>query len=400
MPMRKQVAALCLSEILGMAGFATFAALLPTFISEWHLTNTEAGWISGIFFAGYMVAVPVLVSLTDRVDSRRIYLSCTALGGFSSIGYALLAEGFWSALAFRALAGIGLAGTYMPGLKLLSDVIQGPRQSRVLAFYTSSFSIGTAVSFLMSGGFAAWFNWQWAFGVASLGSLASLFIVLWVVPAARVDSRPMPDTRLLDFRPVLRNRTAMGYIIAYGVHAWELFGQRSWIVAFLGFSQSLQPQGGGWLVPATVVAALVNLVGVPASIAGNELAMRFGRVRVTTVIMLTSAVVSCVIGFSGSLPYLLLVALCLFYGVTNYGDSSTITAGAIAAAAPGYRGATMAVHSFAGFGCGFLGPLMFGVVLDLGGGNSSMAWGLAFASLGFISAMGPVALSMLVKGEK
>jgi hypothetical protein len=42
------VAALCASEVLGMAGFSSFAALLPFFANEWNLTNTEAGWISGL----------------------------------------------------------------------------------------------------------------------------------------------------------------------------------------------------------------------------------------------------------------------------------------------------------------------------------------------------------------
>ena len=62
---------------------------------------------------------------------------------------------------------------------------------------------------------------------------------------------------MFDFRPVLRNRIAMGYVLAYGAHAWELLGQRVWIVAFLLFSQSRQPDGAGWLIPATVVAAAI-----------------------------------------------------------------------------------------------------------------------------------------------
>lgn len=399
MPMWKQVAAFCLAEILGMAGFATFSALIPTFISEWHLSHTQAGWISGIYFAGYMGAVPVLVSLTDRADPRRIYLVSTALAAFSMLGYALLAEGFWSALVFRALAGIGLAGTYMPGLKSLSDRTDGPLQLRVLAFYTSSFSIGAAFSFLISGEIAEVYGWRWAFAMATLGSMVSFLIVLLTIPPARVQSTPLPQTSLLDFRPILKNPKAMGYIIAYGAHIWEMFGQRSWIVAFLAFSQSLQPEGTSGLIPATVIAALVNLVGVPASIAGNELAMKFDRVRVVTVWMLTSVLASCALGFSGSLPYLLVAGLCLVHGVTAYGDSAAITAGAVAAAAPGYRGTTMALHSFVGFGCGFLGPLIFGVVLDLLGGNSSMAWGLAFASLGLAATTGPLALRALVKSE-
>jgi len=46
----------------------------PKLIREWNLNNFEAGAISGIFFAGYMVGVPVLTSLTDHMDSRRIYV--------------------------------------------------------------------------------------------------------------------------------------------------------------------------------------------------------------------------------------------------------------------------------------------------------------------------------------
>ena len=64
---------MCSAQILAMIGFASFPALLPTFISEWHLSNAEAGWISGLYFAGYMGAVPVLVGITDRIDPRTIF---------------------------------------------------------------------------------------------------------------------------------------------------------------------------------------------------------------------------------------------------------------------------------------------------------------------------------------
>ena len=71
---RHLIAVMCLAEILGMASFAMFPALMPGFIQEWSLSNTEAGWITGLYFIGYTVAVPVLVSLTDRIDPRRVYL--------------------------------------------------------------------------------------------------------------------------------------------------------------------------------------------------------------------------------------------------------------------------------------------------------------------------------------
>ncbi len=66
-----------------------------------------------------MAAVPVLVSLTDRIDPRRILLASLALSALASVGFALVVDGFWSAAAFRLLGGVGLAGSYMPGMKAL-----------------------------------------------------------------------------------------------------------------------------------------------------------------------------------------------------------------------------------------------------------------------------------------
>ena len=64
-------ALMCIAEALSMTGFACYTTLLPGLMKEWALSNAEAGLIGGIFYTGYMVAVPVLSSLTDRVDSRR-----------------------------------------------------------------------------------------------------------------------------------------------------------------------------------------------------------------------------------------------------------------------------------------------------------------------------------------
>ena len=81
------------------------------------------------------------------------------------------------------------------------------------------------------------------------------------------------------------------------------------------------------------------------------------------------------------------------------GDSGSITAGVVAAAPEGYRGATMAVHSCIGFIGAFGGPLMFGVMLDLagpsGGGETILSWGVAFAFTGAVVTLGPLALALL-----
>jgi len=386
---------MCAAEVLGMAGVFAFPALLPQFFQEWGLTNTEAGWINGIYYAGYTVTVPVLASLTDRVDARRVYLASGAVAALAVLGFALFANGFWSALLFRVLGGLGLAGTYIPGLKVLVDRLHGTWQARAVAIYTATFGIGTSLSFFSAGELGARFGWRWAFAFATASTLTALILAATSVRPLAPESHKMPDTRLLDFRPVFRNRKAMSYVLAYTAHMWELFAVRSWMVAFLAFSLSLQPTAGGTWSPSTVVA-VAALVAVGANVCGAELAIRFGRRRVLSIIMWTSALLALCVGFTAKLPYPALSILCVLYTMLVTADSGAIHTGAVMNAEPERRGATMAIQSLLGFASASVSPLVVGVVLDAtGGGQSLGSWGAAFITMGLVVASGPVVLLLM-----
>ena len=378
------IAWMCFAHVASMAGFATYATLLPRLQDEWGMNNTQAGLISGMFFAGYMAAVPVLTSLTDRVDARRIYLVSCFVAALALAGLALLAQGVISASLLQLLAGAGIAGTYMPGRRALTDNVQGTQaQSRAVAFYTAVFGIGTSLSILSSGWIADTMGWRWAFGLSAMGPLAAGLMVVLGLPARKPVRHS--DTHVLDFRPVLASREVRPFIFGYAVHCWELFGSRSWLVAFIVFAQELRvaDEAGPAAWSAVTIAAVANLFGPAASIWGNELAMRQGRERLIWRAMLASGVLTCALGFASFLPWHLLAVLVMLHMTLIMADSSALTAGVVTRSDERLRGATMAVHSMLGFGTGFVAPLVFGAVLDLGGGNlSPLAWGLAYMSLG------------------
>jgi MFS family permease len=386
------VSAMCLAEILNMIGIFAFPALLPEFIALWDLTNTQAGWISGIYFAGYTVSVPVLAGLTDRMDPRRIYLGSTVLGITGALGFAVLANGFWTALVFRILAGFGLAGTFVPGLKALVDRLGEGVQARAISFYTATFSLGTALSFWVTGLLSAHLGWRPAFGFAAGTGALAFVLAAWTLRPRPPNLEHPNQGHFLDFRPVLQNRQAMGYILAYTCHTWELFAARSWVVAFLTFALSTYPAGwGAKYLPPSSVAALTALVAMWASVGGAELATRFGRLPVLRVIMWGSAVYACILGLLSSLPYLLLVLICMGYFVFVQGDSATLHTAVIQSAPAHQLGLTMAFQSLIGFAGAFVGPLVVGLVLDLtGGGASNWSWWAAFCSMGLVVALGPL----------
>jgi predicted MFS family arabinose efflux permease len=96
----------------------------------------------------------------------------------------------------------------MPGLKALTDRLAPGDSSRAVTLYTSSFSLGVGLSFLVSQLAAEAWGWRAAFYVTAAGPLAMLLVCLLLRP---VDPKPAQG-RLLDFAPVVRNRPAMGFV--------------------------------------------------------------------------------------------------------------------------------------------------------------------------------------------
>jgi MFS family permease len=389
------VAIVCAAQVLVQIGAYFWPALLPSMIPLWGLTNSEAGWITAIFYAAYLIAVPVLVTLTDRVDAKRVYLfgvGCTVAG---HLLFGIYADGFWSALATRALAGIGWAGTYMTGLKLLADQVDAKLMSRAVSGHAASIGVSGALSFSCAGLLAAGYGWRAAFVVAGLSAAGAWLFVALSVPRR---SRPAPPSddglKLFDFRPVFRNRSAMAYAIGYCVHTLEMNALRGWGVAFLGFVALGTGVGETRLSPTAVLTAL-GLIGTVASVLGNEAAIRLGRRRLIRVAMLGSVVVAASIGFIGTLSYSVAVGLLLLYGFIVWLDSSALTAGSAGTADPARRGATLAVHSMLGYSGGFVGPLMIGVILDLGGGMSRGSWSAAFLAVAILMLLALAAFWLL-----
>jgi predicted MFS family arabinose efflux permease len=311
------VAAICAAEILGLAGFSIVPALLPQFIEAWSLTNTQAGWLAGITSAGYMLVVIPLVSLTDRRPARQLYLASSVLSALSCFGMALC-DSLLPAIGFRALAGIAMAGMYMPGLRALTHGVEGATRARIAAWYTSSFTIGASLSFLF-GRVGTLLGWRSAFIVAGILGAAGVLIAWAALPGGDTGGEDDPQP-LLDFRPVLANRNVLALIVGYAAAIWGCVGLRQWIVVFLTFcagNQAADP-AQAWII--LVVGAVINFLGVPAGLIGNELSIRYGLRTIATLVFVLSAVAGGLFGFTAMLPYIAVLALSVVAGLHRAGE--------------------------------------------------------------------------------
>jgi MFS family permease len=375
--------------ILALLSFALWPVFLLNLGQEWGLSNADIGLVSGAYFVGYLLATPVLVGLTDRVDARLVFLGGCAFGGLGCLGFGLLADGFWSASITWALVGAGLAGTYMPGLQILNARLDDAARVRSVPWYTACFGIGTGASFALMGTVLAFADWQVAAYLGAGGSVLAALLVLFQVRACPPARLPASQKKRhpLDLRPAFRKPVALGYIFAYGTHTYELFAFRTWSFALLVFLAG-RTDGGFGIGAVTTIVSLITVTGMLASLLGARICLAYGRHRVIALIGATTALVSLLVAFSLTGPvWLVVLGLWIYNGFIML-DSGALTTGTVEAGDQHDRGALLAVHSMIGFGGGALGGPVVGYVLDQAGGADMIgAWFYALLAMGAGSAI-------------
>ena len=341
------------------------AAALPLLRTEWNASSGELGWVVSAYLLGYAAAVLVVLPLTDRVPPSRVIIIGALVTAIANLAFAFFAHDVITGSLLRVVAGFGLAGVYMPGVRLVAQSSDPARRGRAVGLYVAAFYLGGSLSFLATGVLLGPFGWRGAaiiLGAVGLGAL----------PVAAISSRGIPDSRgeraHLDLR-VLRNGPLVRTITAYVGHSWELFILRAWLAAFLAAAfalRGLSPTDAS--ATASQWAALILALCVPGVFLGGWLSDRVGRTRAALLYALGSGAIS--IGFGTLLfaPWPAIVAIGGIYGALVAADSAVYST-AVTELAPAARiGSAQALQAVAGFGIGSLGPVVAGVALDLGSG--------------------------------
>ena len=381
-------------------------SLWPVFLIElrnvWELNNTEIGWVSGSYFIGYVLATPLMVGLTDFTDSRFMFISGCISSFIGSVGFALFANGFLSACFFYALIGAGLAGTYMPGLQVLNARLDDDFRIKAVPWYTSSFGLGTGLSFFIMGLLLTYSNYKVAALIAALGSLiAGLYILVFIQPR-----RPSKETQEslqrhpLDLRPAFKKPKAMSYIFSYSAHTYELMAFRAWSFALFVFLGSNSAYSLTYSQIATIFG-LLTIFGMFASTTGAKFCLMFGRHRSILWIGGVTVLLAIACAISLDAPLWFSVGLLCIYNIAIMFDSGGLTAGTVTASDPHDRGALLAVHSMIGFAGGAIGAPLIGFVLDFMGGETELrAWVFALFMMGFGSFLVSVIQYMSLRSDK
>ena len=371
---------------------SSYVAALSLIREEWGLNNTQAGAIYSAYLTGYVLSALLVVPLTDRVGPTRILIASAVLSTGAHVLFPLAAEGVASAVLLRALAGAGLVGLYVPGLRLIAERFDGRRRGTAMGLYVTAQYGANSVSLALTGLLMSGLEWRDAYLYVSAAAAAGLPLAVFLLRGRSLRSQPGAKGRLDS--SVFRNSAASYLILGYALHALQLFAARVWLPVFLvGVLVGRGMAAPDAAVEGATLGGLALMTGSVGPLMGGAISDRWGRAASASAIFALSGGCAWLIGWTAGLPLPAIVGLSAVYGWAIAADSAVYSTGIVEVTPPGSLGSTMAVQASVGLIGGAAGPVMFGGILDLA--PDHVEWPAAFSSLGALAIVAIAAMQRL-----
>jgi predicted MFS family arabinose efflux permease len=347
--------------------------VLPAILSETSISESQAGFAGSTFFLAYALASPVFAALTDKFRAKQLYLIGCGFALSGGLIFPWLGRSLDALVFSRIASGLGMAGLYMPGLRLLLQAVPPAHQQRTSALYTSSLALGLSVSFGVTGGLQLIFAWPAAFVAAACAAAMALTLVALVMP-----KRDVPSSQLSFFvraRAVLRKPGVGLVLLSSAGNSWEGFGFRTWWVTFLSFVATLPSNGSSKTLNFALATAFSGHVAMPVSALVAKLAESGQRYRVIACVGLVSVVTGLLLASMIHLSFWLVFVMSVLYICAIFADAGSLTPAMLVRVEPEERGAALALLAMAASTAACVVILLSGLVIEaLGGLQSVLAW--------------------------
>ena len=335
---------LSLAELLGMSLWFSAAAVVPSLVAEWRLNEASVGWLTIAVQLGFVCGtlISAFLNLPDVLSVRYLFAISALAGTLSNAAFGAYAYDSQSAIVFRFLTGLFLAGVYPPGMKIMATWFRRGR-GMALGVLVGALTLGKASPYLVNALGSS--NWRQNILFISLLAIGGGLIVLLLVkdgpyalPPARFDWR--------QALAVFSNRGVRLASFGYFGHMWELYAMWLWIPVMIRASLSTSQASP---IVADVASFVVIGSGALGCVATGLIADRIGRTVVTSWAMGISGACCLLIGFlfGGNPVWLLLVAA--IWGASVVADSAQFSACVTELSDQQYVGTALTMQTCLGF---------------------------------------------------
>ena len=172
------IALVCGATAINYLDRQTLSVIAPILIDRFRMSNETYSRIIFFFMLAYTIMNGVSGPLIDRLGTRVGYALTTAWWSAAAMLHAL-ATGAWSLGVYRFLLGMGEAGNWPAGVKVVAEWF--PVEERALA--SGIFTSGSSIGAILAPPIVAWivmkFGWREAF--LGVGATGFAWLVVWLL---------------------------------------------------------------------------------------------------------------------------------------------------------------------------------------------------------------------------
>ncbi|VXC11691.1 MFS transporter [Pseudomonas sp. 8AS] len=345
-------------------------AVFPLLKSEWALSDSQLGLLSGIVALMVGLLTFPLSLLADRFGRIKSLTIMAVLWSLATLGCAL-AENYEQMFVARFLVGVGEAAYGSVGIAVVVSVFPREMRATLSGAFISGGMFGSVLGMAAGGVMAQHFGWRWAFaGMALFGLLLAVLYPIIVrtsriAPQAAADAaRKAADKISRPLRTLYSSRSVISAYVGSGLQLFVGGTVIVWMPSYLNRFYGMTTDKAG------AVAAIIVLCSGAGMILCGMLSDRLCRNRPDRKILLcigyclgSCLLLSLAFALPFGMPQLVMICLGMLIAAGTSGPAGAMVANLTHYSVHGTAFATLTLaNNLLGLATG---PLLTGKVSDL-----------------------------------
>jgi multidrug resistance protein len=244
-------------------------AVQPLVQSEFHLSNTQVGYLTSAFLGFYMIAAPFTGPLADRY-SRKMIIILGAVFWSALTLLTAVTHTYWELLVRHTLVGVGEATFVTIAPTFVADLFPENKRGRIFGVFYLAIPVGTAAGYLLGGKLGPHFGWRFPFYIAAVPGFLLALSLLFIPepPRGQFDSLKETPERG-SIRGLVHNPAFWMVTLGMSAGTFSLGGIQVWMPTFLSRVRGYSLESANLMFGKIVVVD-----GILASLAGGWLGDR------------------------------------------------------------------------------------------------------------------------------
>jgi ACS family hexuronate transporter-like MFS transporter len=205
---------LFLATVINYVDRQTLSVLAPELRARFHMSNTDYSHVIFAFLLAYMLMQSGSGRMMDLLGTRRGFSITIAWWSVAAVLHAAANSAFAFG-SFRFLLGLGEAGNWPGGVKVVSEWFPPKERAFAIGFFNSGSTLGA----VFAPPVVAWvaLHWGWRQAFVLTGSLGFLWLLLWLLtyrsPAQPVEQEAAQPA-LAKWKELLGYRQVWALVLA------------------------------------------------------------------------------------------------------------------------------------------------------------------------------------------